>query len=207
MFNQPIEPIDTCACGDIGYLTTRTVPIDLSHGVGYIEKVPAYHCRSSLCQEYSLPPAVARRLEDIAEQMEEQRLTNTVFNWPNSPEDSPAAQTNHSPGSIIDLQLQAFTLQFLNREYEDAQVVLVVPGEAIFLKSTVEAEEFYLLRYEPEYTSEGIWFSLHKFYFEESEFTYEDFLAWSEDGYLKEIGYLTLEEVEDTLIDEFGEVL
>jgi len=34
---------------------------------------------------------------------------------------------------------------------------------------------------------------------------YEEFLEWSEDGHLKEIGRVTLEEVEDTLTDEFGE--
>jgi len=205
MFNQSLDPVDTCACGDTGYLTTRTVPIDLAHGVGYIEKVPVYHCQSSECHEYTLPSVVSHRLEDIAEHMEETSLTNAIFTWVSTQDDSLSSQSIPSLGSLEEVQVQAFTLQFLNRKYEDAQVVLVVPGQAIFLKSTVEDAEYYLLRYEAESTAEGIWFSLHKFYYEETEFTYEDFLAWSEDGYLKEIGRLTLEEVEDALTDEFGE--
>ncbi len=202
MFDQTIEPIDTCGCGDTGYLTTRTIPIDLNHGVGHIDKVPVYHCRSTDCQEFTLPPLVSRRLEAIAEQMEASLSSETIYTW----------ETHQQASSLDPFQptneqalLQSFTLQFANRTYADAHVVLIIPSQAIFLKSTIEDEEYYLLRYEPEAHTDGTWFSFLKFYYEESELTYEDFLEWSEDGYLKEIGRITLEEVEDALIDEFGD--
>jgi len=95
--------------------------------------------------------------------------------------------------------------RFSGREYADAHVILIVPGQAVFFRSTLEDTEYYLLRYEEDTNTEGIWFSFLKFYYEEPELTYEDFLEWSEDGYIKEIGRVTLDEVEDTLIDEFGE--
>ena len=201
MFDQTIEPIDTCGCGDTGYVTTRTVPIDLNHGVGYIDNVPVYHCRSTACQEFTLPPIVARRLEDIAEQMENAQSTEAVYTWESHQEQSldPFQRTNDQT------HLQAFTLQFGGREYADARVVLIVPGQAIFFQSTLEDTEYYLLRYEAETRTDGIWFSFLKFYYEEPELTYEDFLEWSEEGHLKEIGRISLDEVEDALIDEFGE--
>ena len=83
--------------------------------------------------------------------------------------------------------------------------MLIVPGQEIFFQSTLEETEYYLLRYEEDHRTEEIWFSFLKFYYEEPELTYEDFLEWSEDGHLKEIGRITLDEVEDTLIGEFGE--
>ena len=201
VFDQTIDPIDTCGCGDTGYLTTRTVPIDLAHGVGRIDNVPIYHCRSAACPEFTLPSIVARRLEDIAEQMEETQSSESVYTWELAPEHSfdPLQQTKDQT------HLQAFTFQFINREYDDARVALIVPGQAIFFQSTLEDTEYYLLRYEADSRTEGIWFSLHKFFYEEPELTYEQFLEWSEDGYLKEIGLVSLEEVEDTLNDEFGD--
>ena len=201
MFDQTIDPIDSCGCGDTGYLTTRTVPIDLAHGVGRIDNVPVYHCRSTGCQEFTLPPIVSRRLEDIAEEMETIQATEAVYTWESHPEQSldPLQRTNDQT------HLQAFTLQFGGREYADAHVVLIVPGQAIFFQSTLEDTEYYLLRYEEETRTDGIWFSFLKFYYEEPDFTYEDFLDWSEDGHLKEIGRVSLDEVEDTLIDEFGD--
>lgn len=201
MFDQTINPIDSCGCGDTGYLTTRTVPIDLAHGVGRIDNVPVYHCRSTDCQEFTLPPLVSRRLEDIAEEMEKDQSTEAVYTWeshqkqPHDPHQPTNDQTH----------LQAFTLQFGGREYADAHVVLIVPGQAIFFQSTLEETEYYLLLYEANTRTDGIWFSFLKFYYEEPELTYEDFLEWSEDGHLKELGRIPLDEVEDTLIDEFGE--
>lgn len=201
MFEQSIDPIDTCGCGDVGYLTTRRVPIDLAHGVGNIDNVPTYHCGSLSCSEYSMPPAVSRRLEIIAEEMETSQTVESVFTWSPAQEQTPDThqRTNEQ------VYLQAFTLQFGTRQYEDAKVILIVPGQEIFFESTLEASEYYLLRYETAQRTEGTWFSFYKFYYEELDFTYEDFLKWSEDGYLKELGRFTLEEVEDTLVEEFGE--
>ncbi|HEY8911634.1 MAG TPA: hypothetical protein VIM51_15395 [Desulfosporosinus sp.] len=201
MFDQTIDPIDSCGCGDTGYLTTRTVPIDLVHGVGRIDNVPVYHCRSTTCQEFTLPPIVSRRIETIAEEMENFHTTEAIYTWESHQEQSldPLQRTNEQTN------LQAFTLQFGSRKYTDARVVLIVPGQAIFFHSTLEDTEYYLLRYESEARTDGIWFSFLKFYYEEPELTYEDFLEWSEDGHLKEIGRISLDEVEDTLMDEFGE--
>lgn len=200
--DQEINSIDTCGCGDIGYLSTRTIPIDLKHGVGHIDKVPVYHCRSLDCREYTIPFVVSRRLEIIAEQMEETLAAKTVFTWEN-------LQKSETPDSfkLSDEQtlLQTFTLQFTNRHYADAQVILVIPGQAVFLHSDLDKEEYYLLNYEPQTDKDKLWFSFLKFYYQKSELTYEDFLEWSEDGHLKEIGHLTLEDVEDALIDEFGD--
>lgn len=201
MFDQTLDPMDTCGCGDTGYLTTRTIPVDLAHGVGHIEHVPIYHCRSKSCLEYTLPSIISRHLDNIAEEMEKTQATEAVYSGGTNGDQSNSLLQQ----SIDQTHIQAFTLQFGGRQYEDAKVVLIFPGQAIFFQSTLEENEYYLLRYEEDRTSEGIWFSFQKFYYEEPELTYEDFLAWSEDGYLKEIGRVTLDEVEDALIDEFGE--
>ncbi|AFM42125.1 hypothetical protein Desaci_3224 [Desulfosporosinus acidiphilus SJ4] len=203
MFEQTINPVDTCGCGDTGYLTTRKVPIDLAHGVGYIENVPVYQCRSKSCSEFTLPPEVSRRLEDIAEQMEADCSTIAVYTWKsNQPDTNQPIQQSYQQ-----MQAEAFTLQFIGREYADAHVAFVVPGQAIFFQSTIEDSEYFLLRYETNPSSEGIWFDFLKFYYNEPNLTYEGFVKWSEDGYLKELGSITLEEVEDTLLDEFGEII
>ena len=201
MFDQTLDPLDTCGCGETGYLTTRIVPVDLAHGVGHIENVPVYHCRSKSCQEFTLPPIVSRRLDDISEEMESTLTTNAVYTWIAKGEQSPDTLQRANDQT----HLQSFTLQFGGREYADAHVVMIVPGQAIFLHSTLQETEYYLLRYEEDRRTDGIWFSFLKFYYEEPELTYEDFLEWSEDGHLKEIGRVTLDEVEDTLTDEFGE--
>lgn len=211
MFNEEeiIEPIDTCGCGDIGYLTARRIPIDLVHGVGHVDNVPVYHCRTNSCHEFRLPSVVSRRLDTIAEQMEDEQITETIFTW----ETKQNPVKNSHPGPSLSAQpnndqisLQAFTLQFVNRQYEDARVVQIVPGQAIIFQSLLEDTEYYLLRYEEaDNRTEGIWFSLSKFYYEQPDLTYEDFLEWSEDGHLKELGRIPLNEVEDSLIDEFGE--
>ncbi len=202
MFDQTLEPIDTCGCGDIGYLTTRTVPVDLVHGVGRIVNVPTYHCRSKSCQEFSIPSIVARRLDDIAEAMENAELSESVYSWIAQREQTldPLQRAKNDQ-----THLQAFTLQFGGRKYADAHVILIVPGQAIFFQSSLEETEYYLLRHEEDRRSEEIWFSFLKFYYQEPDLTYDDFLEWSEDGHLKEIGRITIDEVEDTLIDEFGE--
>jgi len=207
--DETLEAIDMCGCGDIGYLTARTVPIDLAHGVGRLENVPVYHCRSTYCQEFRLPSVVSRRLEAIAEQMEETQTTETTYTWEDQqkptldPVSKPALAPQHQPND--QMPLQTFTLQFVNRQYEDARVVQIVPGQAIIFQNKLEETEYYLLRYEEDSRTEGVWFSFLKFYYEEPDLTYEDFLEWSEDGHLKELGRITLDEVEDTLIDEFGE--
>ncbi|WP_088186218.1 hypothetical protein [Desulfosporosinus sp. FKA] len=203
MFEQTINPIDTCGCGDTGYLTTRKIPIDLAHGVGYIENVPVYHCRSNSCSEFALPPEVSRRLEDIAEQMEADHSTQVVYTWRTTQEESaPPLQKAYQQ-----TQVESFTLQFIGREYTDARVAFVVPGQAVFFQSTLEDSEYFLLRYDAKPSSEGIWFDFLKFYYDEQpNLTYEAFSAWSEEGYLKELGSITFDEVEDTLQDEFGEL-
>lgn len=207
--DELIEPTDTCGCGDIGYLTTRSIPVDLAHGVGHVDNVPVYHCRSNSCQEFTLPLVVSRRLEVIAEQMEETKATEITYTWNNKQESTPnplSKPDDLGPNHNNDqLPLQAFTLQFVNRQYEDAQVVQIVSGEAIFFQSKLDETEYYLLRYEEDSRAEGIWFSFSKFYYEEPDFNYDDFLEWSKDGHLKELGTVTLEDVEGTLIDEFGE--
>ena len=211
MFNEnaTIEPMDTCGCGDIGYLTARIVPIDLAHGVGRVTNVPVYHCRSTYCQEFTLPAIVSRRLEAIAEEMEETQTTETTYTWENrstTPKDLiPKPAHALVPAIDDEIPLQAFTLQFVNRQYEDARVVQIVPGQAVFFQSKLEETEYYLLRYEEDTRNEGTWFSFSKFYYVEPNFTYEDFLEWSEDGHLKELGRITLDEAEDMLIDEFGD--
>ncbi|MCO5386865.1 MAG: hypothetical protein NHB14_15105 [Desulfosporosinus sp.] len=88
MFDEEeiIEPIDMCGCGDMGYLTAKTIPIDLAHGPGRVANVPVYHCRAASCQEYTLPSLVSRRLEVIAEQMEEERIKETAYTWENKQE-------------------------------------------------------------------------------------------------------------------------
>jgi len=201
VFDETLEPIDACGCGDTGYLTTRTIPVDLAHGVGRIQNVPIYHCRSKNCQEFTLPPIASRRLDDIAEEMEKTQATEAIYTW--------VANGGQTPDSLQrandQTHLQSFTLQFGGREYPDAHVFLIVPGHSIFFHSTLEETEYYLLRYEEDRHSEETWFSFLKFYYEEPELTYEDFLEWSEDGHTKEIGRVTLDEVEDTLIGEFGE--
>jgi hypothetical protein len=201
VFEQTIEPIDSCGCGDTGYLTIRTIPIDLAHGVGQIDNVPVYHCRSTACQEFTLPHIVLLRLEEIADEMEKNQLTQADYMWKPQQEQS----LNTLQQSIQQTLLQAFTLQFSGREYADAHIALIIPGREIFFHSTLEDTEYYLLRYEENLQTPEIWFSFFKFFYEEPSFTYENFLKWSEDGYIKEIGRITLEEVEYTLIDEFGE--
>ena len=201
MPDRTLAPSDICGCGDTGHLTSKTIPIDLAHGAGQVKNVPVYHCRSRNCNEFTLPHAVAQRLEDIAEEMEANGAAEAVFTWDSGAEADSGSLTQANAQAY----LQAFTLQFNGREYEDAKVILVVPGQAVFLQSTMDSSEYYLLHYEQNYNAEGIWFFLYKFYYEKPKFSYEDFLQWSEDGYLKELGCMNMEDVEASFADEFGE--
>ena len=204
-----LQPVDVCGCGDEGFLTTRTIPVDLIHGVGQVRNVPVYHCRSPLCTEYTLPLEVSRRLDELAEEMEDKEILEQDFAWPserqaNAPTDAPApAQEANTEHSLV----QAFTLQFANREYEDARVVLVIPGEAVFFQSTIDKSEHYVLRHEPEAGKPGIWFSFSKFYQDDPTIALTDHLEENSNEYIKELGLLGLEEVEDSLLDEFGNIL
>ena len=106
---------------------------------GHIDNVPVYHCRSTDCQEFTLPSIVSRRLEDIAEEMEKVQATEAVYTWESNQQHSldPLQRTTEQ------INLQAFTLQFSSRKYADAHVVLIVPGQAIFFQSTLEDTEYY----------------------------------------------------------------
>lgn len=195
---EVFEPVDTCGCGDVGYLTIRSLPIDLAQGVGKIHRVPVYHCKDESCREYTIPSAVARRLDELAEDMESSGVHELEFTWKKG--SSPSEQTPADQKAL----LQAFTLQFVSQEYEDARVVLVVPGECVFFQSNIDPTEHYLLRYEPEEKTKEIWFSFSKFYWEEPLLEYEAFLAWSEDGFVKELGRITKDEIAELIEDEFG---
>lgn len=201
-----LEPVDSCGCGDTGYLTTRTLPIDLAHGTGKINNVPVYHCRDEQCKLYTLPESVSRRLEEIAEEMEEKHSLEEAFTWPRTAQDpaplDPAKQSNTS-ASVA----QAFTLQLFNREYEDGKVLFVFPGEAVVIKSNLDEEEYYLLRYTPDSSPEPIRFTFSKFYSDRPLQRLEDIIALEEEGGLKELAILRLEDIEDALSDEFGDIL
>lgn len=206
--NKPIlDPVDACGCGDEGYLTTWTIPIDLAHGVGRITNVPVYHCRNQSCPEYNLPQAVSRRLDELAEQMEEVNSLEQAFSWETDEEPSldPLKQADQASALI-----QAFTLRLVNREFEDARVALVIPGQAVFLQSKSDQTEYYALQYLPGYTSPGNWFSFSKFYHEGSgltALTADQFESFADDGLTKELAVLEMQEVDDTLSDHFGEIL
>ncbi|KLU62122.1 hypothetical protein CEB3_c14850 [Peptococcaceae bacterium CEB3] len=203
-----LEPVDVCGCGDEGYLSIRTLPVDLAHGVGQIHRVPVYHCRSNTCPEYTVPDAVSRRLEVLAEEMEAEHSSEKEFSWPEPHSRNRGRDRDLSGrGDARESLVQAFTLQFINREYEDARVVFVTPGQTIFLQSVLDPTEFYLLRYEPEEGAADAKFSVSKFYADEPILDFAGFTAGEPDGvYLKELALLALDEVEDALLDEFGPV-
>lgn len=205
MNKHQLEPIDLCGCGDTGYLITRTIPVDLAQGAGKIHHVPVYHCREKSCPEYNLPALVAQRIDELAEDMENLNSLETEFKWPTDEGlDNDLAPSQESLASL----LLSFTLKFTNRHYEDAEIILVVPGQAIFCQSRLDKSEYYVFNYEPDVTSQGIWFSVSKFYFDEPELNYDDYLSWTQEGgHLKELGLLNQEEIEEYLTDEFGEII
>ncbi|MDR3271753.1 MAG: hypothetical protein LBT32_09660 [Peptococcaceae bacterium] len=191
--DQLLPPMDACGCGDIGYLKTKTIPVDLTFGVGQVLAVPVYRCRSAECASYTLPDTVLRRLEEIAEEMQETEVLERTFAWEDIPD---ALQQNAI--------LQAFTFSFMGQEYEDIVPIDLIPAEAVFFQSLRDPTEYYILKYEEERTKAEPAFSFCKFYYDEA-FSIEGYLTWeADDGYLKELTVLQLSEVHDLLNEEFG---
>ncbi len=203
MFETSLEPTDYCGCGDIGYLTTRSIPIDLVHGVGKINQVPVYHCRTNSCTEFMIPSNVSRRLDELAEKMETLNSFELDFYW-NIATDNTVDILNNSSELT---SLHTFLLQLDNREYEDAKVIHVVPERAVILQSLIDQTEYYILQYEPEHSTSGIWLSLSKVYFDKPDLTYEDFVNLAEEGRSKELGGFTFKETEEALEEEFGNII
>lgn len=196
MLNETLSPVDTCGCGDTGYLTSRTLPIALENGPGKVLNVPVYSCGNSMCNEYTVPSLVASRLDSIAEEMERSNHLTQEFTW----ESAETAKEIDATAAIT----QAFTWKFLHRVYEDAQVVLVIPGDTVLFQSRVDPTEYYTLKYLPDVENEIV-FSFSKFFEEDTDLTYEKYLEL-EYAYLKELGTLKMDEAEDALIEEFGEI-
>jgi hypothetical protein len=197
LFNETLSPVDECGCGDTGYLNSRTLPIDLIQGVGKILNVPVYSCGNSMCNEYTIPSVVASRLDELAEEMEQNDQMTLDFSWK-----SKETENSLDPATAL---LQAFIWKFHKRTYEDAKVVLVIPGQTIVLQSTLDSTEYYSVKLLEE-ADKGVWFSFSKFYEEDSELTYEKFLELDSTCF-KEFGTIKLDEVEVTLIEEFGEII
>lgn len=196
MFNEFLSPVDTCGCGDTGYLTSRALPIALDHGAGKVLNVPVYSCGNSMCDEYTVPSLVASRLDVIAEEMEQTQQLTQEFSWKSLESDKAIDATT--------ALIQAFTWKFLHRVYEDAQVVLVIPGDTILLQSRIDPTEYFTLKHVSE-AENGVLFNFSKFYEDDPELTYEKYLEL-EPQFSKELGTLKMDEVEDALIEEFGEV-
>lgn len=191
---KELSPVDLCGCGDTGYLTKRTIPIDLAQGLGHIHQVPVYHCGNTLCDQYALPSLVIPRIDDLAEMMEQKNLNSSEFYWEDQKE-----------GSLDSAELiEAFIWKFLNRKYEDAVVLFVIPGQSIVFQSQLDSSEFYQLHY-LEKDEKGTWFSFRKF-FSDEPLTIEEFLEF-DPAFTKEIGVVAFDEVEDILIDEFGAII
>ncbi|MFZ3373759.1 MAG: hypothetical protein WA131_12185 [Desulfitobacteriaceae bacterium] len=200
MFETSLEPTDYCGCEDIGYLTTRSIPIDLVHGVGKINLVPVYHCRTNSCTEFTIPSNVSRRIDELAEKMETLNSLELDFYWKIATDNPVDILSNSSELT----SLQAFLIQIDNREYEDAKVIRIVPEQAVILQSFLDPTEYYILQYEPEHSPAGVWLSLSKFYYDKPDLTYEDFVKLAEEGRSKELGVFTFNETEETLAEEFG---
>ncbi|MEA4901265.1 hypothetical protein [Desulfitobacterium sp.] len=191
---KELSPLDLCGCGDTGYLTQRTIPIDLAQGLGHIHQVPVYHCGNKLCDQYSLPSPVVSRIDDLADMMEEKNLNSINFTWEDQEESS------QDFASLI----EGFFWKFINRKYADATVIFVIPGQSIVFQSHLDDSEFYNLQYLRK-DEKGAWFSFSKFYSDVRP-TAEDFLDF-EPTFNKELGVLAFEEIEDTLLDEFGAII
>ena len=195
MSKDTLLPVDQCGCGDTGYLTSRTLPLSLEHGTGKVLNVPVYSCGSTMCDEYTIPSVVASRLDDIAEEMESQGLLSIVFSWEASGEDTSNYQ---------DSLTQGFVWKFHRRSYEDAKVILVLNGDTIVIQSKIDPNEYYALK-RLEESKDGVFFSFSKFIDEDPELTYEKYIEL-EPSFQKELGTLKLEEIEDILIEEFGDL-
>ncbi len=195
LLNDTLSPVDQCGCGDTGYLTSRTLPIALDHGAGKVINVPVYSCGSSMCDEYRIPSAVASRLDELAEEMEAKGILSMAFSWGASQEDTLGYQDSLSQG---------FIWKFQNRSYEDARVLFVIDGDTLVLQSKLDPTEYYLLK-RLEESKEGVFFSFSKFIEEDEELTYEKYIVL-EPSFQKELGVVKMEEVEDMLREEFGEI-
>ncbi|MEM5817683.1 MAG: hypothetical protein AAGU16_07430 [Desulfitobacterium hafniense] len=195
LLNDTLSPVDQCGCGDTGYLTSRTLPIALDHGAGKVINVPVYSCGNSMCDEYRIPSAVASRLDELAEKMEAKGMLSMAFSWGASPEDTLGYQDSLSQG---------FIWKFQNRSYEDARVLFVIDGDTLVLQSKLDPTEYYLLK-RLEESKEGVFFSFSKFIEEDEELTYEKYIEL-EPSFQKELGVVKMEEVEDMLGEEFGEI-
>ncbi len=202
MFETSLEPTDYCGCGDVGYLTTRSLPIDLVHGVGKINHVPVYHCQIDSCPEFMIPSKVTQRLDELADKMETQNSSELEFYWKTASDNTDNLDNTSELAS-----LQAFILRLNNREYEDAKVILIVPEQAVIFQSSLDRTEYFILQYEPEHSLSGIWLSLSKFYCEKPDPTYGDFVNLAEEGLSKELGVFTFNETEETLEEEFGNII
>jgi hypothetical protein len=202
MIDTTLEPTDYCGCGDIGYLTTRSLPIDLAHGAGKINKVPIYNCRTKSCQEYMIPFNVSKRLDELAEKMETLNSSEIDFSW------ETAAGTSDYVNNTDELTyLHAFLLQLDNRVYEDAKVILIIPEQAVIFQGLQDHTEYHILQYEPEQNSSGIWLSLSKFYYEKKDLTYQDYQNLTESDLVKQLGVFTYQETEAVLEDLFGNIV
>ncbi|AGA69625.1 hypothetical protein Desdi_2184 [Desulfitobacterium dichloroeliminans LMG P-21439] len=197
LLSEALSPVDQCGCGDTGYLTSRTLPIALNLGAGKVINVPVYTCSSSMCDEYTIPSAVAPRLDEIAEEMEAKELLSIQFSWKPTLEDEAS--------DYQDSLAQGFIWRFHRRSYEDAQVLLVINGDTILLQSKIDPTEYYTLK-RLEDSKEGIQFSFSKFFEEDQDLTYEKFIEL-EPSFQKEIGTIKMEELEDMLLEEFGETI
>lgn len=191
---KELSPIDLCGCGNTGYLTERMIPVDLAQGLGHIHHVPSYQCGSELCDQYTLPSPVVARIDDLADIMEQKNLNSIAFYW----ED----QENGSQNSLS--LLEAFLWKFPRREYEDAVVIFVIPGQSVVFQSQLDDTEYYQLKY-LQNDEKGTLFSFFKFYSDEP-LTAEEFPEY-EPTYIKELGVLALDDVEDTLLETFGSLI
>jgi hypothetical protein len=203
MLDTNLEPTDFCGCGDTGYLTTRSLPIDLAHGLGKINKVPVYHCRTESCPEYVVPSNVSRRLDELAEKMETLNSIEIYFSW--ETDTNTAAESENNTNKLA--YLHAFLLQLDNREYEDAKVILIIPEQAVIFQGLPDHTEYYILQYEPEQNSFDIRLSLSKFYYDKKGLTYKDYLDLVESDLVKKLGVFTYEETEAVLEEVFGSII
>ncbi|MDR3289021.1 MAG: hypothetical protein LBT22_06295 [Peptococcaceae bacterium] len=202
--DHSLQPIDVCGCGDTGYLTTRTLPVDLAIGLGKILAVPVYHCRSENCNAYTVPDPVLRILERLADDMEEKKVLERTFSWGHSLKSASSFDLPKEEQQL--LILQAFTLSFTGQEYEDAIVMDVIPAHAVFFQSKHDLTEYYLLKYEETLSEKETIFSFSKFYDDDAAFSIAQYLRWdaAEESYLKELAILPLAEIHDLLTEEFG---
>lgn len=200
MLDTTVAPTDYCGCGDIGYLTTQSLPINLAHGTGKINKVPVYRCRTETCPEYMISSNVSRRLDELAEKMETLNSFEIDFSWETD------TDTTESVNNEL-TYLYAFLLQLDNNVYEDAKVIIIIPEQAVIFQGLSDPTEYHILQYEPENNSSGIWLSLSKFYYEKKDLTYQDFLNLAELDLIKQLGVFTYQETEVVLEEIFGNII